>query len=105
MNMMEPFEPNPDPARLTHSYFKPEPFAEEGPIVYDGQTASGDEKHYWFVHTLGDTLSACLDQGFVIEHYKEYSHNISGADFAIYDDQPAQLPQCYMMVARKGGVA
>ncbi|MEM7043368.1 MAG: class I SAM-dependent methyltransferase [Pseudomonadota bacterium] len=103
MNMTEPFVPDPDPTRLTYSYFKPEPFVEEGPIVYDGQTATGDQRHYWFVHTLGDIFSACLDHGLTIEHYKEYPHNISGADFDIYDDQPAQLPQCYMLVARKGG--
>lgn len=102
MNMTEPFEPDPDPARLAHSYFKPDPFEEEGPIVYDGRTAPGDEKHYWFVHTLGDIFSTCLDHGLTIEHFKEYPHNISGADFDIFDDQPAQLPQCYMLVARKG---
>lgn len=99
MNMMEPFEPNPDPARLTHSYFKPEPFEEEGPIVYDGRTVPGSEKHYWFVHTLSDVFSACLDHGLRIERFKEYPHNISSADFAIYNDQEAQLPQCYMLVA------
>ena len=103
MVMMEPFEPNPDPTRLIYSYFKPEPFEEEGPIVYDGRTVPGDQKHYWFVHTLADILSACLDHGFQIEHFKEYPHNISSADFDIFNDQPAQLPQCYMLVARKGG--
>lgn len=103
MNMTEPFEPNPDPTRLIYSYFKPEPFEEEGPIVYDGNTVPGDQKHYWFVHTLADIFSACLDHGFQIEHYKEYPHNISSTDFGIFDDQEAQLPQCYMLVARKGG--
>ena len=101
MNMTEPFEPDPDPARLTHSYFKQEPFEEEGPIVYDGREAPGDEKHYWFVHSLADILSACLDHGLRIERYKEYPHNISGADFDIFDDQTAQLPQCFMLTARK----
>ncbi len=101
MNMMEPFEQPADPTRLIHSYFKPDPFEDEGPIVYDGQTAAGDQKHYWFVHTLGDLLSACLDHGLKIEHYKEYPHNISSTDFDIFDDQPAQLPQCYMLVAHK----
>ncbi|MGI9416936.1 MAG: class I SAM-dependent methyltransferase [Geminicoccaceae bacterium] len=103
MVMMEPFEPNPDPTRLIYSYFKPEPFEEEGPIVYDGHTVPGDQKHYWFVHTLADIFSNCLDHGLMIEHYKEYPHNISSADFDIFNDQPAQLPQCYMLVARKAG--
>lgn len=102
MNMTEPWEQPVDPARLTHSYFKPEPFEEEGPIIYDGRTVPGDEKHYWFVHTLGDIFSACLDHGLMIEHYKEYPHNISSTDFDIFNDQPAQLPQCYMLVAQKG---
>lgn len=103
MNMTEPFEPEPDPARLTHSYFKSEPFEEQGPITYDGTSAPGDQKHYWFVHTLSDVFSACLAQNFAIEHFKEYPHNISSADFDIFNDQTAQLPQCYMLVARKGG--
>ncbi|MGI9485585.1 MAG: class I SAM-dependent methyltransferase [Geminicoccaceae bacterium] len=103
MNMMEPWENPDDPARLTHNYFKPQPFEEEGPIVYDGSTAPGGERHYWFVHTLGNIFSACLDQGLMIEHYREYPHNISSTDFDIYNDQPAQLPQCYMLVARKSG--
>lgn len=102
MIMMEPWEEPVDPARLTHSYFKAEPFEEEGPIVYDGRTVPGDHKHYWFVHTLGDIFSTCLDHGLAIEHYKEYPHNISSVDFDIFNDQPAQLPQCYMLVARKG---
>lgn len=101
MNMMEPYDDPVDPARLTHSYFKPEPFVEEGPIVYDGENMQGDEKKYWFVHPLGDIIGGCLDQGLVIEYLKEYPHNISSAEFDIYNDQPAQLPQSYMLVAGK----
>jgi SAM-dependent methyltransferase len=101
MNMMEPWGHPNEPARLVHSYFKPEPFIEEGPIIYDGRSAPGDEKHYWFVHTLGDVLTACLDRGLAIEHFMEYAHNISSVDFDIYNDQPAQLPQCYTLIARK----
>ena len=101
MNMMEPFKPDPDPARLTHSDFRREPFEEEGPLVYDGREAASNERHYWIVHSLADILSSYLDHGLKIERYKEYPHNISGADVNIFDDQAAQLPQCLMLTARK----
>jgi hypothetical protein len=102
MNMMEPYDVKDDPARLVHSYFKSDPFEDEGPIVYDGTVVRQGLKQYWFVHTLADIIGTCLAEGLAIEHFKEYPHNINSADYDMYSDQPAQLPQCFMMVLRKG---
>ena len=57
---------------------------------------------YWFVHTLGDVMMACLDQGLALQHFREYPHNISSAEFDIYEEQEAQLPLSYVLVMRKG---
>lgn len=106
MQMMDPWD-EPDPARLTHSYFKGEPFVDEGPILYDdnnlgdgGRPASGPVQ-YWFPHKLSDILTACLAAGLAIKAFEEFPHNISSSAFEIYSDQPAQLPQSYWLTARK----
>ncbi len=101
MNMFEPADPE-DPHRLVNSYFRATPFVETDVIVYDGQAAGEGAAHYWFVHTLSDIVTACLEHGLTLEHFREYPHNISGADFDLYDGREAQLPQSYTLVARKG---
>lgn len=100
MNMFEPGAA--DPMTPVNSYFKAEPFEDTGAILYDGTPDVPGETQYWFVHTLGDLLTACLERGLAVEHVREYPHNISSAEFEIYDGQEAQLPQCYTLVARKG---
>jgi SAM-dependent methyltransferase len=93
MNMFEPGAEDPH---------KPEPFEDTGAILYDGTTDVPGEPQYWFVHTLGDIMSAGLERGLAIEHVREYPHNISSAEFDVYNDQAAQLPVSYVLVARKG---
>ena len=97
-NMLEPGDP--DPFKLVNSYFKPDPFVENEIIVYDDSDAGRGETHYWFVHTLGDVLTACLDRGLTITHYTESATNISSDPYAVYEDQDAQLPLSYALVAR-----
>ncbi len=99
--MFEPWDPV-DPHRLVNSYFKPDPFEETDAIVYDGGQRATVTPHYWFVHTMSDIITACLDHGLAIEHFREFPHNISSAEFEIYNNRPAQLPQSYILVARKG---
>jgi len=100
MNMFEPGAA--DPHKPVNSYFKAEPFEDTGAILYDGTTGLPGETQYWFAHTLGDILTACLDRGLAIEHVREYPHSINAKQFEIYDGQEAQLPQSYALVARKG---
>jgi ubiquinone/menaquinone biosynthesis C-methylase UbiE len=100
INMFEPWSPA-DPLKPVESYFRAEPFEEQGPILYDTTDRPGGETRYWFVHTLSDVITACLNQGLRIDRFREFPHNISSVEFDIYDDQPAQLPQSYILVARK----
>jgi SAM-dependent methyltransferase len=101
MNMFEPADPA-DPHRPVNSYFRDKPFVEDNVIVYEGKVAEEGETHYWFVHTLGEVVTACLKVGLAIEHLREYPHNISSTHFDIYEGQAAQLPLSYTLVARKG---
>jgi ubiquinone/menaquinone biosynthesis C-methylase UbiE len=99
MNMFEP--ENEAPLLPMHSYFKAEPFEEKSPIVYDGSSGPDVNAHFWFVHTMGDVMTACIEHDLRIEHFREYPHNISSKEFDIYDAGPASLPQCYTLIARK----
>ena len=101
VNMMEPYELPDDPTRLVHSYFKATPFEDEVNSLYDGKLSWQSPKQYWFVHTLADIFTAFIDQGLSIEVFQEFPHNISSTEYNIYNDQTAQLPQSYMLVARK----
>lgn len=101
MNMFEPHDET-DPHRLANSYFKREPFEDQGAIVYDGARDLAGPTQYWFVHSLGDIFTACLDQGLALESFREFPHNISSEEYDIYNDRPAQLPQSFTLIARKG---
>jgi SAM-dependent methyltransferase len=100
MGMFEPWS-KPDPFKPVDSYFRKEPFIEVGPIVYDGARGQEGTVSYCYIQTLGDVFTACLAQGLRIEHFREYPHNISSEEWDIYDNQPAQLPQSYTLIARK----
>ena len=101
MNMFEPGAA--DPLKPVASYFKAEPFEDTGAIVYDGTQDLPGETQYWFVHKLSDIMTAGLERGLAIEHFREYPHNINADEFEIYNGQAAQLPLSYILVARKGG--
>lgn len=101
INMMEPYEVPDDPARLVHSYFKSTPFEDDVAYMYDGTASWKSPKKYWFVHPLADIITAFLAEDLVIEVFQEYPHNISSAEFNMYNDQTAQLPQSFMLVVRK----
>lgn len=99
MNMFEP--ENDAPLQPVHSYFRTEPFEETSSIVYDGSNRGEVDAHYWFVHTMGDVVTACLGHNLCIAHFREYPHNISSKEFDVYDAGPASLPQCYTLIAKK----
>lgn len=100
MNMFEAYDPD-EPFRLAYSYFRQEPFVDDGAIVYDGTPGLAGEIQYWFVHGLGEVMTACLDRGLALEHFREYPLNISSVEHDVYEDQEAQLPLSYALVMRK----
>jgi SAM-dependent methyltransferase len=99
-NMLEPGDG--DPFALVHSYFRSEPFADDDIIVYDDEDAGKGKTYYWFVHTLADTITACLERGLALDHFAEYPTNISSEEFDRFEDREAQLPLSYSLTASKG---
>ncbi|AOM39771.1 class I SAM-dependent methyltransferase [Xenorhabdus hominickii] len=99
---LEMLDPKADePFALQTSYFRQEPFVEDEAIVYEGTAPSKAPTSYWFVHPLGDIVSAAIDAGLQITHLKEYPHSNREQAYDIYEQQNAQLPMCYTMTARK----
>ena len=98
-NMLEPgYE---DPFQLVHSYFKAEPFVENEIIVYDEEEVGEGETHYWFVHTLADVITACIERRLALVQFAESPTNISSDPFDKYQGRTAQLPLSYSLTARK----
>lgn len=102
-NMFEPG--NADPYALAESYFKAEPFVDDEIIVYEQELAAKGETSYWFVHTLADLITACLDRNLALVQFAESPTNISSDHFDVYANQAAQLPLSYTLTAQKAVVA
>lgn len=90
-----------DPFRLAESYFRTEPFVEERVIVYEGQSQAKGAPSYWFVHRLSDIVTALIEAGLQIAHFKEYPHSNREGAYDLYQHQKAQLPMCYTLTAIK----
>jgi hypothetical protein len=71
-----------------------------GPTTYDGSEGGDGEAGYWFVHTLGEIVTACISNGFQLQRLEEHPHSNREEDYAIYENQSAQLPLCYTLVAQ-----
>lgn len=81
------------------SYFDKTPVRVEGAITYDGSDGNSEETGYWFVHTLGEIVTACVQSGFRLQRLQEHPHLNREVDYAIDENQPAQMPLCYTLVA------
>lgn len=44
-------------------------------IVYEGLGEEAGPTSYWFVHTLGDVISAAICADLQITHLQEYAHS------------------------------
>lgn len=99
---LEMFEPEAaEPFALATSYFRREPFVQEQAIVYEGKAEGKSPASYWFVHTLGDIFGAAIAAGLQISHFKEYPHSNREELYDQYEDQVAQLPMSYTLMAVK----
>jgi SAM-dependent methyltransferase len=99
---LEMFDPASDtPLTPAFSYFDPEPYVESETIVYDGSKHDGGLPSYWYIHTIGDILNACIGAGLRVEQFTEYSHSNREVEYDLYQEQAAQLPMCYTLVAGK----
>jgi SAM-dependent methyltransferase len=96
--LFEPFAA--EPWRPVNDYFEAEPFAEQGPILYDGSEPAPGEPRYWFHHTLGAVVTAVADTGLVIRRLLERPDNIASAEWDRYaGPESPGLPLSYALVA------
>ncbi len=100
---LEVFDPGAaDPFLPASSYFVETPFVSEQAIVYDESEPSRVPASYWYVHRLGDIITACIDAGLCLDKIVEYPHSNRETEYDLYTNQVAQLPMCFSLVAHKG---
>lgn len=90
-----------DPFALSHSYFRNTPFVEDAVLTYDGSDAGIGARSYWFMHRMGEIVTACASAGLVIRSLEEYPHCNREVVYEPYERRQAQLPLCYSLVACK----
>lgn len=99
---LEVFDPKAEnPLLPANSYFQHEPFVLQASIVYEGQDAVAGPTSYWFVHTLGEVVSAAICADLQVRHLQEYAHSNREELYDQYEHQPAQLPLCFTLTAVK----
>lgn len=100
--VLEMFDPEAsEPYTPARSYFVDGPDIGDEAITYDGHSDQKAGISYWYIHTLGDIVTACLNAGLVLERLTEHAHSNREVDYDIYEGRPAQLPMSYTLVARK----
>ncbi|MBL4751858.1 MAG: class I SAM-dependent methyltransferase [Amylibacter sp.] len=99
---LEMFDPkSANPLHPEFSYFETKPSIEAEVITYDSSTPEGGTESYWYSHTLSHIFTAILDAGLQITRFEEFAHNNREEGYAVYENQPAQLPMCYVLQAAK----
>ena len=97
---LDMFDPRAEKAREpAYSYFPAEPFRQTEAIVYDGADVPDVSPSYWFAHSLGTVVTACIESGFRLSTLKEFPHSIREVDFDRYENEEPQLPMCYLLTA------
>lgn len=98
--MLDMFDPGAG-LEIRHSYFRREPYRSENEPDYMDPSKRIAAPSYWFHHTLGNILSACLERHLSIERFEELGHDVSTvfAPLAAQDLKPAMS---YALVARSG---
>jgi len=99
---LEMFDPASDaPFTPAYSYFRTRPFVESMTITYDGTDAPGAPDSHWFIHPLGQIVTAAITAGLTLSQLTEYPQSIREVAYDKYQDQPAQLPLSYLLRAAK----
>lgn len=101
-----PFLEQFDPAAATpfepaFSYFERRPQQVTEAISYDGKDHGKGETGYWFLHPLGEIVTACVRSGLAIEELAEFGHSIREPEYDLYEGRAAQIPMSYCLIARK----
>ncbi|GHG87444.1 class I SAM-dependent methyltransferase [Pseudodonghicola xiamenensis] len=100
--ILEIFDPAGDtPFEPSLGYFDKRPLEVTDMIAYDGGDHGVGETGYWFIHTLGDIVTASIAAGLDLLRLEEFPHSIREPEYDIYAGREAQLPMSYCMVSRK----
>lgn len=100
---LEVFDPRAqNPLLPATSYFRREPFVLQESIVYEGEGEVAGPTSYWYVHTLGEVVSAAIGANLQISHLQEYAHSNREELYDQYEHQPGQIPLCFTLTATKG---
>jgi ubiquinone/menaquinone biosynthesis C-methylase UbiE len=89
-----------DPLLVRYSYFQEKPFIDENGLDYYGMTTYESSPSYSFIHKLSDIFNGLLKNGFSIEAFNEYPHDISNL-FKPIENSNIRLPLSYTLVARR----
>ena len=89
-----------DQLKIAYSYFSQEPWIDEQGLDYVGDTTYDSVPSISFPHKLSDIISAVIDGGLAITHFREYPRDIS-AVFA-HLETFGKVPLSYSLAARKG---
>ena len=92
------FDPD-DPARVSYSYFRTEPWVNDDGIDYVGNTVYEAEPSYSFTQKLSDILNAIIASGIALVELNEYGHDISTTFGALA--KVGRVPMCYLLTGRK----
>jgi ubiquinone/menaquinone biosynthesis C-methylase UbiE len=84
---------------LRHSYFKSEPYAEEGGLDYYGNKEYHSLMSYWFHHKMSDIIQGCLNNRLQLVSFQEYDHDVSSV-FKGMEKQAVRPPLSYTLVVR-----
>lgn len=92
------FEPD-NPLKAVFSYFRTEPWAEDGGIDYIGGTRYESSPCYSYTQKLSDILNPIVGNGMRLVELQEYGHDISNVWAHV--EEFGVLPMCYLLVARR----
>jgi len=97
---IEMFDPSAKrPYEPSTSYFEQRPVELHEAITYDGTEGSVGAAGYWFIHTLGDIVTACVQSGLKLRSLTEHPHLNREVEYAVYENQKAQIPLSYTLIA------
>ena len=99
---LEMFDPeSDDPYRLDSFVLSQRTFRAGPADRLRRQSRTQAATSYWFVHTLGAIFTGAIEAGLQISHFKEYPHSNREELYDRYEQQKAQLPLCFTLVAVK----
>lgn len=85
---------------IDSSYFNRQAIHNEVLPSYMAADSQDSVVSYWFQHTLGDVIGQCLQQSLHLQHFAEYSHDISNT-YKAFEKHDFSLPLSYSLLAQK----